>query len=318
MKKLILSCLLAVLPLSLFAATGTAIPGGSQSTPFVIDKPGAYYLAANRTMTTLTTWAAIEIKADNVTLDLNGFTLAFSSSANQSGHGNGIVVKGDNVEIRNGVVSTTPAYAIFSETGDYLRLIDLRVLESVGVMARGRSSIVDRCHVSETRGYGLQIGNGGVARNCTVAEVEKTTWGGGGIGLELGTNAVAVGCIVEYTDWVGIFASAGALIQDTRIAHSNREMSATGGGIVLEGPSVTIRHSLLSNSNGCGILIRPAAIGAVVEETVVRRSAPATPTIGAGIVCQNNSATLRNNQGVFNQGGFIVGPYVDAGGNNGS
>ncbi|HEX2100217.1 MAG TPA: hypothetical protein VHF69_06130 [Candidatus Synoicihabitans sp.] len=78
MKNLILSCLLAVLPLSLFAASGTAIPGGNQNTPFVIDKPGAYYLAANRTMTKLNVWAAIEIKADNVTLDLNGFTLGLA------------------------------------------------------------------------------------------------------------------------------------------------------------------------------------------------------------------------------------------------
>ncbi|HEX2100218.1 MAG TPA: right-handed parallel beta-helix repeat-containing protein [Candidatus Synoicihabitans sp.] len=227
-------------------------------------------------------------------------------------------MSGDNVEIRNGVVSTTPGMAIFAQHAHYLRLIDLRVLETEGIYAVSHAPMVDRCHIAETRGYALQIGRGGVARNCTITQVEKAVGGGGGTGLQLGTGAAAIGCTIDYTDYAGIYAHSDALIQDTRVSHANREKLSYGGGILLDGTDVTIRHCVVSEANGCGILIRPLAIGTVIEETVVRRSAAAAPTIGAGIVCQNNSTTLRNNQGVFNQGGFIAGPYVDAGGNTGS
>jgi hypothetical protein len=73
------SLLLAAVPPGLFAASGTAIPGGNQTAPFVIAKPGAYHLAANRVMTA-TGKPAIEITASDVTLDLNGSTLGYIDS----------------------------------------------------------------------------------------------------------------------------------------------------------------------------------------------------------------------------------------------
>jgi hypothetical protein len=107
MKKLVLSILLTVLPLALFGASGTAIPGGNQAAPFVINKPGAYYLAANRVMTTKgQAVGAIQIDASDVTLDLNGYTLGY---VDVDGSGSGILVNGSNVEIRNGSINTCPS-----------------------------------------------------------------------------------------------------------------------------------------------------------------------------------------------------------------
>lgn len=75
----------AVLPLASFAAQpttssvpaagGTAIPGGSQSTSYVISKSGAYYLSADRVMTAHV--AGIVVNVPDVTIDLNGSTLRF-------------------------------------------------------------------------------------------------------------------------------------------------------------------------------------------------------------------------------------------------
>ena len=160
MKKLILTLLLAVLPLSSFAASGTAIAGGSQSTPYVINKPGAYYLAANRVMTTLGQ-AAIQIDASDVTLDLNGYTLSFPNA--EGPYTPGIKAKGANIEIRNGSISTIPGSAIHVDgllENVGLRLIDLRIADSMGIGTGAWGTWVERCQVTDTSGNAIQVGTG--------------------------------------------------------------------------------------------------------------------------------------------------------------
>jgi hypothetical protein len=317
MKKFALALLLAVAPLILSAASGTAIPGGIQNTPFIITKPGAYYLAANRVMTNTQIWGAIQINADNVTLDLNGFSVGFESWAPQGSSGHAIAVGGDNVEIRNGMVAIAPGHAIYSET-DYLRLIDLRVLGTGGIKAEGDSSILERCHIAETHGTAIRLGGKGTARNCAIVEVEKH-FGLGGDGIWLGSDTIAIGCTVDMTAGNGITCYGGAIvIESCRIGEANFSKESQHAGIVTYDGSATIRRCVLSRAHGSGIRIGALSVGTVLEDNVIKRSQAGGPAAGYAIVSLNGSTILQNNKGVDNAGGFIAGQYIDGGGNLGT
>ena len=70
------------------------------SLPYTISAPGSYYLGGN--LTYAGDSHGITVNADNVTLDLMGFTLAYTGTGTTY---SGIYMQGrKNVEIRNGTV----------------------------------------------------------------------------------------------------------------------------------------------------------------------------------------------------------------------
>ena len=71
------------------------------SVPYTITQPGFYFLTGNLTYNGALN--AITVSANNVTLDLMGFSLSYTGSASQP---NGIYMSGrSNVEVRNGSVT---------------------------------------------------------------------------------------------------------------------------------------------------------------------------------------------------------------------
>lgn len=74
-------------------------PDQNSLEPVVIDQPGSYYLG--RDIQALPGQDAITINANNVSLDLNGFTVRGNLEVMD---GNGIVVNGENATIRNGQI----------------------------------------------------------------------------------------------------------------------------------------------------------------------------------------------------------------------
>lgn len=82
-----------------------------ESTPYTISTSGSYYLTKNLTHTNLLA-DGISITADNVTLDLNGFTL----TGPDSGSPNGIAATNKkNIVIKNGTVEKFLMVCIFKE-----------------------------------------------------------------------------------------------------------------------------------------------------------------------------------------------------------
>ncbi len=101
----------------------TANTPGDASSRFVITAPGSYYLTGNIVVTGASGVVnGIKILSDNVTLDLNGFTI---SSTNASAAGSGVLLAGApgnsiapnaNVTILNGVIKGTTAYGVTGYT----------------------------------------------------------------------------------------------------------------------------------------------------------------------------------------------------------
>lgn len=146
------------------------IPGGAFATTYVIAAPGSYLLGGNRS--TDGSVHVIEIKAPNVTLDLNGFTLSQTNPATKAGVFAG---NAQSVEIRNGSIAHAgygvyAAYDDASNAGSGLRVINLRISDSAGGVASAATAThVERCEMINCPGVGIQLGGiASVATDCMV------------------------------------------------------------------------------------------------------------------------------------------------------
>jgi len=136
---------------------------------------------------------------------------------------------------------------------------------------------------------------------------------------DLFAHAIITGCSVSFTDSTGIVCyGGGALVENCRVADANWKESDYDSGIVTYYGSTTIRRCRVTRASGTGIRIGALSVGTVLEDNVVKRTQPAAPAAGYGIVCLNGSTVLQGNKGAANAGGFISGQYVNAGGNLGN
>jgi hypothetical protein len=316
MKKLILSLILGILPLALFGASGTAIPGGNQAAPFIINKPGAYYLAANRVMTTKG-GSAIEITASDVTLDLNGYTLSY---ADTQGSGTGIIVNGSSAEIMNGSISTVPSNAVFVPVGVAgVRIIDLRIADTRGIKTSGDSTLIERCHIIDSRAAAADLGGWqNVLKDCYIEIVQPTALNAGGYGVYASSAARVIGNYIGRTHGGGIFCTGPhSVVKDNQLVETNQGKTSDAAGIRVGANYVQVSGNTIQRAFGAGIKIS-SGVGCIVERNVVFRTEIAGSAIGVGFDSQNGSTILRGNLGTGNAGGLTAGPFINGGDNLGN
>jgi hypothetical protein len=162
--------------------------------PFVITKPGVYFLAKNLTITQPAPGGVtdgIRINASNVTLDLNGRTLASTL-----GSGSGIITDGtfSDLRISNGTIRGFQEGLYLVGNGRF-DVADVAVLESksYGIYLQSHLSSVRRCRVigmSAPDGagaiYGINSNVGPVTiEDCTVS----------GLSASAGTTITGIGVI---------------------------------------------------------------------------------------------------------------------------
>jgi hypothetical protein len=319
MKLIHLALALAAVPAAVFAANANfSIPGGSQSSTFVISTSGIYSLAASRVMTD-NTKNAIEITVPDVTVDLNGCTISYASVAGGSGIGINIPTA-VNVEIRNGSITNVPMAAIRSDgaTGSGLRVIDVRVAGSRGIASKAAATLVDRCHVTDTSSAAaIWIGAlDGVVRNCQVRNVVTAS----GIAASGGTQII--GNTIDTTAYSAIYVGptnageTGGIVARNVIRRANQGGFAWHGGMNIYGVGVMITDNNVHDCKGAGI----GAMGSgllVASNHIVGTTTTATGA-GHAIFTQFADTIIRSNSALLNAGNLIQGPYIDAGGNVGN
>lgn len=197
MKTKFLALTLILQPASFLLAQGSLTPPGvpvptmktldqvEARTPIsgatTISTPGSYYLTGN---INVASGNGINITTDNVTLDLNGFTISSTASAPS---GNGVNINGlrSHVTIRNGNIRGTTTFAAGAfTTGGFASGISNTILASAnlhvsevkisGVANSGidfvlatpdSRNVVEHCSVSVCSSYGIRSGR---VRFCDV------------------------------------------------------------------------------------------------------------------------------------------------------
>jgi len=265
-----------------------AIPGGSFDTTYTISSPGSYYLAGNRTLTANVT--GIKVDANNVTIDLMGYTLA--GNGVRYNNCNGITINYEqstnsgrkNVEIRNGTISNFGSSGISAPN---IAIKDIRIINIRSV-------------ANKQQGMAL-YNSGNRIDNCLVAENEDE-------GIYAGRNSILTGCIARDNNDTGIHVISGSIVT------SCYSFSNNGSGIYLAG-SGTISNSVCYENTGTGIV---GVEGCTIIGNTARSNG-SNGISGTGVIKDNYSSgnhllgisagdgtTVTNNTAVGNNDGFYI------------
>ncbi|MDD3604621.1 MAG: right-handed parallel beta-helix repeat-containing protein, partial [Kiritimatiellae bacterium] len=194
------------------------------SLPMTISAPGSYYLTAPLSITSAV--RGINIESDDVTIDLNGFSL------NGTNGTTAIYVKStifSNIVIRNGSIEGWMSYGIDGNAADNLMVRDVQVRKTGDAGIRlGMNSIVANCQVMDSVG-GIEGYIGCAVRNCQVMNIF-----GNGIDLNNGAlveNSQAANCTMN-----GIYVGNDSLVKNCTVMSNE-----------MNGISVGLRSAVLDN-----------------------------------------------------------------------
>lgn len=267
---LLLFTLLLVLAPGAFAVDGvvlisqeTAISGlpgcPHAGFPIKICKSGSYRLSTNLAIADANT-DGIDITADTVTLDLNGFAISgpvtckfgtypVQCSATGSGLGINTPNANNDITVRNGTV---------------------RGMGGGGINLGGDAEVVEAVHVEQNAGasgYGISLGYSGIVTRCTV----RANAGGGIVGIA----AIISLNVVSYNGGDGI--DRGGVVRDnnvlfngqTGIVNSGLAINNTIVGNIGYGIDSGFYQGNVVTGNGLGDVVNGTSLGGNLCGTVI-------------------------------------------------
>jgi hypothetical protein len=257
------------------AINATNTPGDADSL-FRITQPGSYYLTGNTTG--VAGKSGIEVAADNVTIDLNGFTLQ-----GVGGSLSGVVASGTPVlTVMNGSVRGWGGAGVVARRAE--RLVVANNL-STGILLFNDGTAI-QCNVANNGSlglYGISAGARARVADCTVTGNGGSTGGGG---IVCSGSSVIERCIVNSNGSVstsnasayGIAASNDCLIMDCRVDGNGASSAASSGGILAGIGTNVLRCYLYGNPN---VGIRSDGEAVIAENSVGGTgTGPAILTVG--------------------------------------
>lgn len=271
-------------------------PGDATAT-FIISQPGSYYLTGN--LIGEAGKSGIGIAADNVTIDLNGFTLQGVAG---SGHGIRPIGFRNHITIRNGIIAgwggNGITHFISTNTMSRSRIEGVTAAQNGGFgISGGVQSIYNRCIARSNGSIGIILTNsGGVATECLAASngshgfnladgsslINCASISNSGSGVNcINSDHLLTGCLIERNSADGISNASFTAITNCTIAGN------TGHGITMVG-GCRIEGNLISGNNQTGIHgvgVFPSGDNHVEGNTVHLNG-------GAGIDLTNNTGNM--------------------------
>lgn len=288
------------------------------SLPFTITIPGSYYVTTN--LTGVVNQNGISISADNVTIDLNGFTLFGGGGG--SGEAIWSPTAQQNLVVRNGTVRGWPGSGInFYDHGSSLTLVQniqsisngftgfavkngSRVTDCTATGNGLRGFIVDNdVLVEHCKATGSTVFGIGAGSNCQLLNNQST---GNATGLSVtGTNNIVSGNIVRlnsnnYTILQGNQLDI-LLCQLPETIYWPAKVKLAGSMSVSSGNAITINSSGVTldlNGNTISSTENPAG-----TSTAITINAATNVTILNGFI----SSGVTNNSGTYSGTGFGYG-----------
>ncbi|MFH0878217.1 MAG: hypothetical protein V2A34_00750 [Lentisphaerota bacterium] len=250
------------------------------SLPYSIDKSGSYYLAGHLTLTE-TNVNALDITANHVVVDMNGFTIT------GPGTDSGSAIRQDadycNLTVKNGTIKGFRyryAWGI-SAFGHGNRYLNLTVAENNGGISAGSGSVIENCvivsNASMADGIGIMAGDGSVVSRCAVSgnsasEIDPYLGIYAGKGCSIENCAVVDNRAGSYLN--GIQVGAGATVRGCSVADN---YGLNGGQGFEAGPGATVVDcSSMSNTDSMGAFMGFLAdAGATIDRcTSIQNAGP--------------------------------------------
>ena len=275
------------------------------SVPITISQSGSYYLTKNLTAA----GTAITVDANNVTIDLCGFTLA----GPDSGTNYGIYMNGrKNVEIRNGTIRDFGDSGIYeySSSGQNHRIIDIRSISNGydGINLSGGGHIVKECTTSDN-GTSVSPAYGIYARGDSCLITSNVVYNNG-------TSATAGNSVY------GIYTQGyGCMITGNSVYNNGRSSASNVFGIMVFYPGCTITgNTVYGNGYYAGAIVSGidsefAPGSAITGNTVYYNGYGATGSFvygiyaGAGGTVAGNSASFNGLSASGTRYGIYLGGY---------
>ena len=278
--------------------------------PYTITESGSYCLIKNLTHTDRYT-NAITVDANNVTIDLGGFSIIGpTTSFNDTCSGIYMDMR-HNVEIRNGTITNFPYVGIFADiTGEAGEASGCRII-SVRITSIGAEGIIL---------WGLHH----TIRDCTVTNTQLELDQGFG-GITCGPLSTVVGNVVSRHRIVGIQTLAGCTIRDNTIGECSYAISPGDGCSVIDN-TIFFTFDGISIVDSAGCLIRGNTVrecqryGIDIEgfDNAIEENLVTSCEIGFYFAYDQN--VYANNRALYNgtnYGGQVPTGAYDGGGNIG-
>jgi len=259
-------------------AVGTNTTPGDASDIYIINQSGSYYLTTNVVTGTNFGGNGIEIRANNVTLDLNGFSVLRTTTNDTTTFGaGGIYIPNvqTNVTVRNGNLNgwADGVYSLNAYTAG-LVFEKLNVANSAGSGAAGVNiigSVVIRDCTASGNNYGIAInGNvspsGSLVTGCTADHnnVGIDCSGGGTIADSTANNNSSFGIFVTFNQF-GYSSSDGYLV--TKCTANNNAY-----GIYVQGARNRVEDNHVVKNSIYGITVDVGS-GSYTNNIVIKNSA---------------------------------------------
>jgi hypothetical protein len=312
------------------------------SVPCTISSSGSYYLTKNLT----STGTAITISADDVTLDLCGFTLTGPGS----GTNYGIYMNGrKNIEIRNGTIKSFGTDGIYdsSSSGGNQRILRVQVIgnKRYGIYLHGSTNQIKDCVISGNGSsyagfvYGINTAAGCAITGNTVYENGMAATGNvsgiyTGSGCKITDNVVYGNGVSAGGVVYGINCDSGSTITDNSVFSNGSYATNTVYGIYALNSSNTISGNTVHgngifSSGGLGSGIYTMDAGSIMNNIVRSNGGPGitgtnfcqiiqntiTGNSGAGISVGENCTISKNTAGTNTSTGIVAGNNANINGN---
>jgi hypothetical protein len=292
-------------------APASAVTTTDASYHFIITQPGSYYLSGNLAVTKTN---GIEISAEGVALDLNGFQISRSSGS--GGAGISIDPASHRASIRNGSIKGFASGVQSNGSSILPRACAFRDLAvsgctSAGIFA-GESALIDSCRVHDSSGsYGISADAASTLSNCTIWHSSVA------YGIRAGANSTLTNCAVHNNTTInGIFVADGSTLTNCS-ASQNTSAASVSAGITTTGIGCNIIHCIANNNvSTAGSLTPSSGVGFYLGYSNLIEGCTAEENGGDGIQLTSGT-TVRGNIGNSNGygGGGGAGIHATSSGN---
>jgi parallel beta-helix repeat protein len=208
------------------AAAGGVTAGDGPGFPVTLDRQGSYRLTGNLVVNDANL-TAIVVSVGNVTIDLNGFTIACHTGVAPcaSGSGTGIDANQENVTVVNGTVR---------DMGDDGMVLGAHArVEHVHALSNHNNGISTGSSSTLTKNVANGNGNDGMTSGQSSTITGNTMRNNGRGGVETSSNCTVSGNTANENMTFGIYCNGGCTIEGNTTNQNGTGISLLGGNTII-------------------------------------------------------------------------------------